>query len=85
MAQTVYLQYANSSSDSQSMSPYWSTLQIIISILLNKLKCKQNEMNEMKLDIILSKSLIKTLKNIEFIRLAPGRLLNMAFAFLWQA
>ena len=39
---------ANSSFHSQSMSPYWSMLQITMSILLNQLKCKGNEINEMK-------------------------------------
>ena len=82
MAQTVYLQYANSSSHSKSMSPNWSTLQITMSILLNQLKCKRNEI---KLNIIVSKNLIETLINIEYIRLAPGWHVNIAIPFLVQA
>ena len=82
MDQSVYLQYANSSSNFQSMLPYWSKLQITMSILLKQLKCKGNKMNEMKYN---SKSLINKLINIENIKISPGWLVNIALASLWQA
>ena len=80
MNQTVYLQSAHLSSHSQSMSPYWSTLQITISILLNNLKCELNKMN--KKNRILSERLINKLINIENVRPAPRWLMNIALPFL---
>ena len=76
MGQTIYLQSANSSSHSQSMSPYWSTVQITMSILLNKLKCECNKINEIKSN---SKSIINKLINIKNVRVASGWFVYIAF------